>query len=444
MALASKASQLSVSARLPAPRAVPKLRSGRRSVHVAASAVGRDDQIAKLLAIPAAAGVLLSSGHAQAATELAQLAASDNRLGTIALLFAPAVAWVGFNMLQPLNNQLDRMSEMNAAPAPKAAKRRGVASAVGLGAALSLFAAQQAEAATEIAQLAASDNRLGTIALLFAPAVAWVGFNMLQPLNNQLDRMSEMNAAPAPKAAKRRGVASAVGLGAALSLFAAQHAEAATEVAQLAASDNRLGTIALLFAPAVAWVGFNMLQPLNNQLDRMSEMNAAPAPKAAKRRGVASAVGLGAALSLFAAQHAEAATEVAQLAASDNRLGTIALLFAPAVAWVGFNMLQPLNNQLDRMSEMNAAPAPKAAKRRGVASAVGLGAALSLFAAQHAEAATEVAQLAASDNRLGTIALLFAPAVAWVGFNMLQPLNNQLDRMSEMNAAPAPKAAKRR
>jgi photosystem II PsbY protein len=66
---------------------------------------------------------------------------------------------------------------------------------------------------------------------------------------------------------------------------------------------------------------------------------------------------------------------------------------------VGFNMLQPLNNQLDRMSEMNAAPAPKAAKRRGVASAVGLGAALSLFAAQHAEAATEVAQLAASDNR---------------------------------------------
>jgi photosystem II PsbY protein len=82
-----------------------------------------------------------------------------------------------------------------------------------------------------------------------------------------------------------------------------------------------------------------------------------------------------------------------------SRLGTIALLFAPAVAWVGFNMLQPLNNQLDRMSEMNAAPAPKAAKRRGVASAVGLGAALSLFAAQHAEAATEVAQLAASDNR---------------------------------------------
>jgi hypothetical protein len=47
-----------------------------------------------------------------------------------------------------------------------------------------------------------------------------------------------------------------------------------------------------------------------------------------------------------------------------HRLGTIALLFAPAVAWVGFNMLQPLNNQLDRMSEMNAAPAPKAAKRR--------------------------------------------------------------------------------
>ena len=53
------------------------------------------------------------------------------------------------------------MSELKDEGAPKAGgkKRRGVAGAVGLGAALSLAAAQQADAATELAQLAASDNR---------------------------------------------------------------------------------------------------------------------------------------------------------------------------------------------------------------------------------------------------------------------------------------------
>ncbi|KAI8476953.1 MAG: hypothetical protein J3K34DRAFT_203010 [Monoraphidium minutum] len=357
-----------------ATRAVATRPSLRRSVRVAASAGGRDEQVAaKLLALPAAASAFLAAGNAQAATELMQLAAGDNRLGTIALLFVPAIGWVAFNMLSPLTNQLARMTEMAGEPAPKAAKagkRRGVAGAVGLGAALSLAAAQSAEAATEIAQLAAGDNRLGTIALLFVPAIGWVAFNMLSPLTNQLARMTEMAGEPAPKAAKagkRRGVAGAVGLGAALSLAAAQSAEAATEIAQLAAGDNRLGTIALLFVPAIGWVAFNMLSPLTNQLARMTEMAGEPAPKAAKagkRRGVAGAVGLGAALSLAAAQSAEAATEIAQLAAGDNRFGTIALLFVPAIAWVGFNMLQPLNNQLNRMTEMAGADAPKAAKRR--------------------------------------------------------------------------------
>ncbi|KIY97984.1 photosystem II PsbY protein [Monoraphidium neglectum] len=275
--------------RLSAPRAVPKLPSVRRSVRVQASA-STNEQISKLLALPAAAGALLAAGNAQAATELAQLAAtSDARLATIALLFVPAIGWVGFNMLGPLNNQLARMSENNAAPAPKAkaAKRRGVAGAVGLGAALSLAAAQQAEAASEVAQLAATDNRIGIIALLFLPAVGWVAFNILGPLTNQLSRMSEANAAPAPKAKpgkKKRGFAGAVGLGAALSLAAAQQAEAATEVAQLAASDNRIGIIALLFLPAVGWVAFNILGPLNNQLARMSENNAAPVAPTKKRR----------------------------------------------------------------------------------------------------------------------------------------------------------------
>jgi hypothetical protein len=83
------------------------------------------------------------------------------------------------------------------------------------------------------------------------------------------------------------------------------------------------------------------------------------------------------------------------------RLSTISLLFLPALAWVGFNMLQPATNQLNRMNELKEAAAGSSAgrKKRGVAGAVGLGAALSLFAAQNADAATELSQLAASDNR---------------------------------------------
>eukprot|EP00878_Enallax_costatus_P047074 GHUV01057454.1.p1 GENE.GHUV01057454.1~~GHUV01057454.1.p1 ORF type:complete len:148 (-),score=56.42 GHUV01057454.1:55-498(-) len=147
-------------------------------------------------------------------------------------------------MFQPALNQLDRQSEIKAeAVGAVSRKKRSVAGAVGLGAALSLFAAQQADAAAEIAQLAASDNRFGTISLLFVPALAWVAFNMFQPALNQLDRQSEIKVeavgAVARVSRKKRGVAGAIGLGAALSMFAAQQADAATEVAQLAASDNR-------------------------------------------------------------------------------------------------------------------------------------------------------------------------------------------------------------
>jgi photosystem II PsbY protein len=72
---------------------------------------------------------------------------------------------------------------------------------------------------------------------------------------------------------------------------------------------------------------------------------------------------------------------------------------------VGFNILGPLQNQLDAMSEKNTVT-----KKRGVAAGLGLGAA-SLLAAQSAEAAQQVADLAASDNRLGILALLALPAL---------------------------------
>ena len=86
---------------------------------------------------------------------------SPCRLGTISLLFLPALGWVGFNILQPALNQLNRQAEIKAEAqgATSSRKKRGLAGAVGLGAALSMAAAQQAEAATELAQLAASDNR---------------------------------------------------------------------------------------------------------------------------------------------------------------------------------------------------------------------------------------------------------------------------------------------
>lgn len=86
------------------------------------------------------------------------------RLSTISLLFLPALGWVGFNILQPALSQLARQNEIKEEAAGSVSragsrKKRGVAGAVGLGAALSMFAAQQADAATEIAQLAAGDNR---------------------------------------------------------------------------------------------------------------------------------------------------------------------------------------------------------------------------------------------------------------------------------------------
>jgi photosystem II PsbY protein len=121
-------------------------------------------QFGKMATLSAVASSWMFSGHAQAATELASVAASDNRLGTISLLFLPVIGWVGFNILQPAFNQLNRQNEIReeaVATSGKSSgrKKRGVAGAVGLGAALSMFAAQNADAATELSQLAASDNR---------------------------------------------------------------------------------------------------------------------------------------------------------------------------------------------------------------------------------------------------------------------------------------------
>ena len=71
-------------------------------------------------------------------------------------------------------------------------------------AAAPLVYASQADAAQEVVGQLASDQRLGVLALLLAPALGWVGFNILGPGLNQLDDMNASNAKSAGKAKKGR------------------------------------------------------------------------------------------------------------------------------------------------------------------------------------------------------------------------------------------------
>ena len=82
----------------------------------------------------------------------------------------------------------------------------------------------------------------------------------------------------------------------------------------------------------------------------------------------------------------------------------------------------PLQNQLAAMSDE--APAAKG-RKRGVAAGLGLTAA-GLMATQSAEAAQQVADLAASDNRFGIIALLAVPVLGVSGSGPRTPLHAAL------------------
>ncbi len=96
----------------------------------------------KLAGVSTAVSTLLAAGNAQAAQEVAALAARDNRASTLLLLLAPALGWVAFNILSPALNQLKGMQN---------AKR---SAAIGLGlSAAALLSAQNADAAEEIAQV---------------------------------------------------------------------------------------------------------------------------------------------------------------------------------------------------------------------------------------------------------------------------------------------------
>ena len=70
------------------------------------------------------------------------------------------------------------------------------------------------------------------------------------------------------------------------------------------------------------------------------------------------------------------------------------------------------------MGEGTAVDSSQNKKKRSVAAGMGLGAA-SLLATQSAEAAQQVADLAAGDNRLAIFAGLALPAIGLVLFNIL-------------------------
>jgi photosystem II PsbY protein len=129
-----------------------------------------------------------------------------------------------------------------------------------------LLAASQAQA-MEVNQVygdLAADNRASILLFLFAPALGWVGFNILQPFLRQVDNMNDKNS--------KRSVVGALGL-AGLALAHTESAQAAQEVMQVAA-DNRASILLFLFAPALGWVGFNILQPFLRQVDNMNDKNA--------------------------------------------------------------------------------------------------------------------------------------------------------------------------
>jgi photosystem II PsbY protein len=135
-----------------------------------------------------------------------------------------------FNIGGPALNQLQNAANKPKSGAvkkaqkavSKATKRRAAAAAIaGLSAASLLAAAPQAEAAQEIAQLAAGegsvlhgllhaclgaahararcsqawragDNRFGIIATLFLPVIGWVAFNIGGPALNQLQNTGKL------------------------------------------------------------------------------------------------------------------------------------------------------------------------------------------------------------------------------------------------------------
>ncbi|CAM6084700.1 unnamed protein product [Calypogeia fissa] len=261
---------------------------------------------------------MATSDSAMAAQQVMALAANDDSRALALLIpLIPALGWVLFNILQPGLNQFNKM---------KASK--GLIAGLGLGALGSAAFSSQAEAAVqEMAQVADSDSRGLVLLLVLLPAIGWVLYNILQPALNQLNKMTSS-----------KGLVGAIGLGGAASLLVANQADAAQEIAQLADNDSRGFVLLLVLLPAIGWVLYNILQPALNQWKKMTGS-----------KGLVGAIGLGGAASLLAANQADAAQEIAQLADSDSRGLVVLVVLLPAIGWVLYNILQPALNQFNKM-----------------------------------------------------------------------------------------------
>ena len=64
---------------------------------------------------------------------------------------------------------------------------------------------EQAQAANEVSELAAGDNRLLILTVIFVPALGWVAFNILGPALNQLANMATQNAGGGGKKGGKKG-----------------------------------------------------------------------------------------------------------------------------------------------------------------------------------------------------------------------------------------------
>jgi photosystem II PsbY protein len=136
------------------------------------------NDLAKAAAVMSLATPMLFTESAQAATEMMNIAAGDARTGLLAFPVLAALGWVGFNIAGPALNQLNDMSD----------KKKGVVAGLGLS---TLLAAQNADAATEMMNIAAGDARTGLLAFPVLAALGWVGFNIAGPALNQLNDMSD-------------------------------------------------------------------------------------------------------------------------------------------------------------------------------------------------------------------------------------------------------------
>eukprot|EP00887_Chlorella_sp_A99_P002501 scaffold6.g2501.t1 len=221
-------------------------------VEVAPSKRVQAEDVVKATALASLAGAFLGTGSVQAAMEVGQLAAGDGRTGTLFSLAIPVLAWAGYNIWGPASRQLENMNA-----------KQAIAGAVGLGTAVSLLLAPEADAATEAMQLAAGDGRFGILTTIVLIALGWVTFQILGPAQRQLENMN------AKTGKGKRAVAGAIGLGAASSLLLAPNADAA-EIMQLAANDGRFGILTTIVLIALGWVGFQILGPAQRQLENMN------------------------------------------------------------------------------------------------------------------------------------------------------------------------------